>query len=122
MAQKKSASKKTASRTRTGNSGEIWVAAGHIGEKTKQGALTPAMRKGVAPFMMAAVDLALATVSDAKEDTTAILERARLALEAAIETLPSLADCLDAPVKAKKQLWQRTLARYAVWIARDFRP
>lgn len=118
---KKATSRKPIPKTQNAELAAIWTATGHVAHQSKRELLTPAARAGLSPFMTAAVDLALATVCNTEEDTTAILEKVRAGLEEARRVLPSIQNHLDKPLSAEAaELWKRRLVRHSVTTVRDF--
>jgi hypothetical protein len=101
----------------------VWVAAGHVLQMAKLGTLTPAMHVVAAPFVTAAVELALATVTADAADIAAVLKRVSLALETSMPELPSLTRRLTATTAktaAAANHWRQVLVRHAVAITRKF--
>jgi hypothetical protein len=93
--------------------GGIWAAAHHVGLCARRGLGTEA-RLRLAPFLDAALDLALATTAMPEEDPAPLVARIRTSSDLAIQALPSLARFLEAVVPpAKASDLRRSLARHA---------
>src|SRR5690606_4496300 len=103
----------TNSKTPKNDFGRFWAAAIHIGECSRRG-LPPTSRAPLAPFVVAALDLALATLANPTEDPEALVERVRVSGDVAVKVLPSLKEVLDERVSpAKAEQLCRSLVRHA---------
>lgn len=97
----------------------IWTAACHIAQRKKESPFGETMRAALAPFIDAAIEVALAMATRSGEDLRPLLHRARMHLEEAKLVLPSIAD--HAPISAKAaESWQRMLVRHALSTSREF--
>lgn len=97
----------------------IWTAACHIAQRKKESPFGETMRAALAPFIDAAIEVALAMATRSGEDLRPLVHRARLQMEEAKLVLPSIAD--HAPISAKAaESWQRMLVRHALSTSREF--
>jgi hypothetical protein len=95
---------------------KIWTAVQHVGSRLE--GLAPDESAAVRPFLIVAVDLALASFVNPSEDTTTLLEKARLELGRVKGVFPA---ALDAPISlADSDHLRRYIARNGVRFLRSF--